>query len=295
MQFFLNNKDVKKIIFGRKFMKLKPIEELTFTDDFMFGHVMQNAEICKGFLERMLEIKIERIEYPELQKSISPHYQSKGIRLDVYVQDSNRVFDIEIQNSLDENLPKRTRYYQSMMDIDLLLKGKNYTELKESFVIFICKDDFFGFNLPCYSFSNTCKEKPDLFLQDESHKIIFNASAFSNEKNVEKKSIIEYIVDRTSTTDFTAKLNSLVEQTKLNEIFRGDYMAWGLAEFDAEQRGKKEGYSVGLSDGISQGIAQGSQQKAIETAKNLLSMSLPIENIAKATGLSLKEIQALVK
>ena len=68
-------------------------------------------------------------------------------------------------------------------------------------------------------------------------------------------------------------------------------MAWGLAEFDAEQRGKKEGYSVGLSDGIS----QGSQQKAIETAKNLLSMSLPIENIAKATGLSLKEIQALVK
>ena len=132
-------------------MKLKPIEELTFTDDFLFGRVMQNAEICKGFLERMLEIKIEKIEYPELQKSISPHYQSKGIRLDVYVQDSNRVFDIEIQNSLDENLPKRTRYYQSMMDVDLLLKGNNYTELKESFVIFICKDDFFGFNLPCYS------------------------------------------------------------------------------------------------------------------------------------------------
>ena len=202
-------------------MKLKPIEELTFTDDFLFGRVMQNAEICKGFLERMLEIKIEKIEYPELQKSISPHYQSKGIRLDVYVQDSNRVFDIEIQNSLDENLPKRTRYYQSMMDIDLLLKGKNYTELKESFVIFICKKDFFGFNLPCYSFSNTCKEKPDLFLQDEAHKIIFNASAFKQEKNVEKKSILEYISDRTSTTDFTNKLNSLVEKTKLNEIFRG--------------------------------------------------------------------------
>ena len=76
-------------------------------------------------------------------------------------------------------------------------------------------------------------------------------------------------------------------------------MAWGLAEFDAERRGKKEGYSAGLSDGISQGIqqgiSQGAQQKAIETAKNLLSMSLPIENIAKATGLSLKEIQALVK
>ena len=127
-------------------MKVKPIEELTFTDDFMFGRIMQNPEICKGLLERLLEIKIDKIEYPILQKTIAPHYKAKGIRLDVYVQDSNRVFDIEIQNSLDENLPKRTRYYQSMMDVDLLLKGKNYTELKESFVIFICKDDFFGFD-----------------------------------------------------------------------------------------------------------------------------------------------------
>ena len=268
-------------------LKLKPIEELTFTDDFMFGRIMQNAEICQGFLERMLEIKIERIEYPELQKSISPHYQSKGIRLDVYVQDSNRVFDIEIQNSLDENLPKRTRYYQSMMDIDLLLKGKNYTELKESFVIFICKDDFFGFNLPCYSFSNTCKEKPDLFLQDEAHKIIFNASAFKQEKNVEKKSILEYINDRTSTTDFTNKLNSLVEKTKLSEIFRGDYMAWGLAEFDAERRGYKEGVAVGIS--------QGSQQKAIEAAKKLLNFGDSIEKVAQVTELSVDEVKALAE
>ena len=64
-------------------------------------------------------------------------------------------------------------------------------------------------------------------------------------------------------------------------------MAWGLAEFDAERRGYKEGVAVGIS--------QGSQQKAIETAKNLLSMALSFENIAKATGLSLKEIQDLVK
>ena len=80
---------------------------------------------------------------------------------------------------------------------------------------------FFGFDLPCYSFSNTCKEKPDLSLNDESHKIFFNASAFKQEKNLEKKSILEYIIDRISTTDFTNKLDSLVEQTKLNEIFRG--------------------------------------------------------------------------
>ena len=130
---------------------MKPIEELTFTDDYMFGYVMRNEEICKGLLERLLQIKIERLEYPELQKSITPHYENKGVRLDVYVQDSNRVFDVEVQNILDDDLPTRTRYYQSMMDIDLLLKGKKYSELKESFIIFVCKDDFYGEGFPCYT------------------------------------------------------------------------------------------------------------------------------------------------
>ena len=80
-----------------------------------------------------------------------------------------------------------------------------------------------------------------------------------------------------------------MERTKLNEIFRGDYMAWGLAEFDAEQRGKKAGYGEGLSDGIS----QGAHEKAIETAKNALSMNIPLEQIVKLTGLSADVIQSL--
>ena len=88
----------------------KPVEELTFTDDFMFGTVMKNKTICKGVIERLLHIKVGKIEYPSLQKTIAPFYESKGIRLDVYVSDSDRVFDIEIQTSIPPSLPKRTRY-----------------------------------------------------------------------------------------------------------------------------------------------------------------------------------------
>ena len=68
-------------------------------------------------------------------------------------------------------------------------------------------------------------------------------------------------------------------------------MAWGLAEFDAEQRGEKAGYCEGLSDGIS----QGEHLKAIETAKNLLAMKLSVENISKSTGLSLETIENIAK
>jgi predicted transposase/invertase (TIGR01784 family) len=172
-----------------------------------------------------------------------------------------------------------------MMDIDLLLKGKNYTQLKESFVIFVCKEDFFGENMPCYFFSNTCRDKSDLQLGDKAYKVIFNASAFENEKDVEKKSILEYIIDKKSTSEFTTKLDTLVEQTKVNEIFKGDYMAWGLAEFDAEQRGYK--------DGISEGIQQGAYEKAIETAKNLLKENISPEIIARTTGLSVDFLKTI--
>ena len=60
---------------------IKPVEELTFADDFMFGAVMKHPQICKEVLEKLLYISIEKIDYPELQKNIAPFYQSHGIRL----------------------------------------------------------------------------------------------------------------------------------------------------------------------------------------------------------------------
>ena len=48
-------------------------------------------------------------------------------------------------------------------------------------------------------------------------------------------------------------------------------------------------------DGVEKGISQGSQQKAIETAKNMLKDNLDIQTIMKYTGLSIKEIQTLAK
>ena len=75
----------------------------------MFGTIMKNKPICKGVLERLLHIKVGKIEYPSLQKIIAPFYESKGIRLDVYVSEPARVFDIEIQTAILPALPKRTR------------------------------------------------------------------------------------------------------------------------------------------------------------------------------------------
>ncbi|MBR1442234.1 MAG: hypothetical protein IJ583_01725 [Firmicutes bacterium] len=55
-------------------MAKKTISELTIADDFMFGAVMSDPELCKPLLEYILKIKIKRIEYPELQKVIDERY-----------------------------------------------------------------------------------------------------------------------------------------------------------------------------------------------------------------------------
>ena len=103
---------------------IKPFEELCFYDDFMFGVVMQDKELCKEALECMLGFKIDHIEYPEPQRTVAPLYTAHAIRLDVYVKDSNRIYDVEIQNKDEQDIGRRSRYYQGMMDIDSLLKGE---------------------------------------------------------------------------------------------------------------------------------------------------------------------------
>jgi predicted transposase/invertase (TIGR01784 family) len=270
---------------------IKPIEELTFTDDFMFGYILRDPEICKTLLETLLEIQIDRLEYPELQKSISTFYESKGVRLDVYVKNSNRVFDIEIQNDFQIALPRRTRYYQSMIDMDDLLKGADYSELKESFIIFVCQFDPFKADLPCYTFKNLCLEDNNINLKDGTTKIIFNSTAYEKENNLEISAFLKYIKTKVPTNNFTDRLHRLVEEHKINNKFRNEYFAMNLHDRDITRKAFAEGEALGVEKGIS----QGAEQNKIQTAKKMITMGLTLEQIAQATDLSFEKVQQLAE
>jgi hypothetical protein len=103
----------------------KKWEELTIQDDFLFKKVMKNRRICTKMLEKILHIKIGKITYHEEEKSIDMRLESKGVRLDVYVQDEGgTVFNIEMQTTnYRSELKLRGRYYQGMIDQDLMEKG----------------------------------------------------------------------------------------------------------------------------------------------------------------------------
>ena len=283
----------------------KSVDELTFTDDFMFGTIMKNPEICKGVIERLLHIEVGKVEYPSLQKTIAPFYESKGIRLDVYAADDEHIFDIEMQTSMPPALAKRTRYYQSLMDVDNLLRGQSYAELKESYVIFICTKDPFGKGLPVYEFRNICTADGTLFLDDKSVKVFYKVGAYGKEREAELSALLEYLCERRATSGFTQHIDELVEKAKQNEKFRSVYMSLNIREDDLRREGSQLGEKIGFERGIRKGrrdgllqgrrdgIAAGAYQAKRETAKILSDMQMSLEVITKATGLSEAEIKKL--
>ena len=153
-------------------------EYVPFTDDFMFCSVLTaNPQLAGELVGVILGKKVSRIEFVEPQKSVKIAMDAKGVRFDVYIEDEeNTVYDIELQTTSQRDLAKRMRYYQGMIDLNLIQSGSPYAKLKRSYVIFICMNDPFGRNCPIYTFDSMCHEVDGLCLGDEATKVVVNAA-----------------------------------------------------------------------------------------------------------------------
>ena len=163
---------------------------LPFTNDFIFSMVMQNPEICKGLLDRILpdedfsEVKLDTnnqihtlgdLLSVETQRSLKFDIDSHGIRFDAYAKAESAWAEIEMQTYTREDIGKRSRYYHANMDMDLLDAGKPYQKLKKTYVIFICTFDHLKKGEPIYHYQNY-DIVTDTYLGDDAHTIILNTS-----------------------------------------------------------------------------------------------------------------------
>ena len=212
----------------------KQYQELTFTDDFMFGKVLvNNPEICRRLLEVLLEIKIKKISFPERQKTIEILVDGKGVRLDVYVDDENgTIYNIEMQTRVKKELPKRSRYYQGMIDMNLIERGAKYKELKLSFVIFICLKDPFGYGLPVYRFENICVQNRDVLLKDEAIKVFINADGNLTGLPEDLAAFLQYLKGKIVENELVQMIENEVEKAKRHEEWEVEYMTSYLRDMD---------------------------------------------------------------
>ena len=234
---------------------IKRFEELEIQDDFMFGVIMRNPKYCKPFLETVLNIKIERIEYPKSQEIIDLSSDAKSVRLDVYVEDGKgTVYNIEMQTTSNKNIPKRMRYYQGMIDLNILEKGEDYRSLKKSFVIFVCTFDLFGQGRHVYTFENRCVQDLELPLSDDTVKIILNTKGILDDVSIEMKSLLDYIDGKEPEDDFTRELDDAVNEVRDNEKWRLEYMTLQMSYQEKYELGVQDGIELGREQGIEQGI-----------------------------------------
>lgn len=112
-------------------------ENLDFSNDFMFCKILTNRpDLCKELLEIILDIKIRKLECLNKQAPIEITSDGKGVRLDIYVEDDNNtIYDIEMQTTTPKDLPKRSRYYQGMIDLNLIERRPDFIKIKSIFTI----------------------------------------------------------------------------------------------------------------------------------------------------------------
>lgn len=244
-------------------------EEIGISNDFLFGRIMRNPELCKELLQRILpELEIDHVEYPELQRGIKPDIDAKSVRLDVYIKDDkNTVYDIEMQTTDTKELPERSRYYQGMIDLQLIDKGQYYKELTRSFVIFICPSDVFGKGRHIYTFENTCKEDQTLLLGDGTTKIFLNANSEMDDISGELKAFLDYVMGKKSDDVFVKKLEEAVEEAKKNREWRHEYMTLLMHYQEHEEIGKEQERRKIIVKMIHQGFSMEQIMAVCDTSK----------------------------
>ena len=128
-------------------------------------------------------------------------------------------------------------------------------------------------------------ENSNVDLDDKSVKVVYNASAYEQEKNENIRKFLKYVSTNEPGEDaFTKRLSATVEMIKENDKFRSDYAAMNLHDYDITTMAKEAG------------IEEGREMERVEAAKKMLRMNLGThEQIAQVQDLPLKKVQELAE
>lgn len=231
----------------------KKLQELTIKDNFMFSAVMMEEENCKQFLEMTLGFPIARVKVTR-EKSMVYHPEYKGIRLDIYAKDGkNTHYNIEMQALRRPALTRRARYYHSQMDMELLAAGKEYKELPDVYVIFVCDFDPFGHKKYCYTFENRSDEVKELKLRDGSHSIFLSTYGDNNhEVSAELVKFLRFVKAEVSECmddfedDYVKQLQKSVRTIKTNREMEARFMIFKERTTNGRIEGREDGRQITL-------------------------------------------------
>ena len=274
----------------------KQFKDLTIKDAFMFAAVMSDPEQCRRLLQLILNMDILEVQVIA-EKTMAYHPEYHGIRLDVLAEEqgTKRRFNIEMQVKSQKDLPRRSRYYHSQLDMDALVSGKRYRELPDTYVIFICDFALSSKPLYKYTYTSVCRENNSVL--DEGRTTIFLSTRGENDKDVSKElvSFLNYVKGPEGLSEadwedpYVASLEAKIRSIKHNREMEARYMMLEEMLKDEREAGRQEGEKTGRIEGEKAGRIAGEKagsQKAREQL-NLLARKLSqqgrLEDVIRAT------------
>ena len=288
--------------FGRTDRRDIPLE-----NDAMFSTVMQYEDACRGLIETIFEgRRVRRLQYkdmpPASQKNIIFDPANKSIRLDVFFEDGDTVYDIEMQKVDTGNLPLRARMYSSMMDANMLDKGLEYEVLRRSYVIFVCMFDLFERGRTKYTFKSICEEDRDLPLGDGRCIMFLNTKGSIGELGKDMDAFFDYLnggvssigTGKDSGSEFVEMVDNYVLDINGDEDWRQGYMKYELNLIEKYKEGMASGEARGISIGEARGVSIGEANERNRMVKEMNANGIPVSVIAKCASLDIKEVQRVI-
>jgi predicted transposase/invertase (TIGR01784 family) len=266
-------------------------EELNITNRFMFNKVMSDDKLCSRVLQSLTGKNVSEVKSLVAEKYLQITEDGRGVRYDVFVEDSEDVlYDAEMQNYDNAGeLPLRTRYYQSMIDLSMMDMGYRFSQLKESYVIFICTFDPFGKGERCYDFSNRSGKKGELSLGDKRTILIYNVTGKSDNLNDDTNEFLDFVKDGTVSGTLSDSLNKAVKDARHNKEWRAEYMMHMANYWDNIEQGKELGMEIGIERGSAISLIN-LVEKYMNRHNSSLENTLQILDVSMEDYLKAKEI-----
>lgn len=269
----------------------KGAEELSLANDYVFGEVMRQPENVKPLLEAVLEKKIAEITYIEKQQDIKDGFDLHGIRLDISIEDDEKTqYAVEMQTGHTHDLERRIRYYQSSLDRRTLEVSDSYRHLKDSYVIFVCTDDYYKQGLALYKRKSVIEGAEGIIYEDGSHAYILNAQFSVPNLSKPALDFLSYINAKrknqpydVSGSEYLTKIDRAVEDIKADDRKVERFMTLAAKLEDVRYFALQEGEE------------KGERNAKINMVKRLLQRNIPLEEIADICALDLTEVKKIAE
>lgn len=290
-------------------------------NDFAFKYVFgadtkESNEALKGILEIYLNMNIKhlKIKNPEMTKNIE---NMKSFRFDILVDLDDRVqVDIEMQVIVDEEeLIDRLVYYVSRIHSSQNLKGKMYSEAKQSIVFAFIHGKIFE-NPSFYQKIAMYTEEGYLF-SDKMKICLVELKKIDGSKpckEMSKQEKMAYYFLNCQDVQNNSKIKELIEQDKVIQMIdkrvdqieeeRWKKLDQDFAEFhenERQMRMKKwekkyakeleEKRQQDIEEALNQGRQEGLNQGLIQTVKQL-SKTMSTEQIALVLEITEEQVNA---